>query len=71
MFATAGTPAPVVARLNEIVNKALAEPKIAETLNTQGIVPRLLTPAEYKTFVESETKKFAAIIEKANIKLQN
>ncbi len=71
MFATAGTPAPVVVRLNEIVNKALADPKTAGILNTQGIVPRLMTPVQYKAFVESETKKFAAIIDKANIKLQN
>ena len=36
MFATAGTPAPVVTRLNEIVVKALGEPKLAETLNVAG-----------------------------------
>jgi tripartite-type tricarboxylate transporter receptor subunit TctC len=71
MFATAGTPAPVVTRLNEIVNKTLADPKTAGIHNTQGIVPRLMTPTQYKSFVDSETQKFAAIIDKANIKLQN
>ena len=71
MFATAGTPAPVITRLNEIVSKALREPKLEQTLTTQGIVPRPMTAPEYKAFVDSETKKFAAIIERAKIKLEN
>ena len=71
MFTTAGTPAPVVTRLNEIVVKALQQPKLAETLNVQGIVTRPMTAAEYKAFVETETQKFAAVIERAKIKLEN
>jgi hypothetical protein len=30
-----------------------------------------MPPAAFKAFVESETRKFAGIIERANIKLQN
>jgi tripartite-type tricarboxylate transporter receptor subunit TctC len=71
MFATVGTPAPVVQRLNEIVSKALQEPKTSEILRNQGIVPQPMTPAQFKAFVESDTKKFAGIIEKAKIKLEN
>jgi tripartite-type tricarboxylate transporter receptor subunit TctC len=71
MFGTAGTPAPIVDRLNDIVNKTLSEPKTAEILKVQGIVPRPMNAAEFKTFVASETVKFAGIIDKASIKLQN
>jgi tripartite-type tricarboxylate transporter receptor subunit TctC len=71
MFATAGTPAPIVDRLNQVVSKALQTPKIAETLLAQGIIPRPMTAADYKAFVESESEKFAAIIERAKIKLEN
>jgi tripartite-type tricarboxylate transporter receptor subunit TctC len=70
MFGTGGTPAPIVERLNAIVTKALAEPKTTELLTTQGIVPRAMNVAEYKAFVDAETRKFAAIIAKANIKLE-
>jgi tripartite-type tricarboxylate transporter receptor subunit TctC len=70
-FTTAGTPAAVVNRYNEIVTKRLAEPKIAETLSTQGIVPRKMSPEQFRAFVESESKKFASVIEKAKIKLEN
>ena len=71
LFTTAGTPPAVVERLNAIAVKALAEPKTLETLSTQGIVPRRTTPEQLKAFVQSESTKFAGIIEKANIKLAN
>jgi tripartite-type tricarboxylate transporter receptor subunit TctC len=71
MFATFGTPTPIVNRLNEVVTRALQAPKMAETLSAQGIIPRPMTAPDYKTFVDSESKKFAAIIERAKIKLEN
>src|SRR4029079_11787254 len=67
LFTTAGTPAAVVNRYNQIALNRLAEPKIVETLSTQGIVPRKMSPEQFKAFVESESKKFAAVIEKARI----
>jgi tripartite-type tricarboxylate transporter receptor subunit TctC len=70
-FTTTGTPAAVVNRYNEIVIKRLAEPKIAETMSAQGIVARKMSPEQFAAFVASESKKFAAVIEKANIKLSN
>jgi tripartite-type tricarboxylate transporter receptor subunit TctC len=69
VFATGGTPAPVVDKLNAIVNKTVSAPKTAEMLTAQGIVPRKTTPAEFKAFVEAESRKFGDIIEKANIKI--
>jgi len=71
MFATGGTPQPIVDRLNTIVNAALKEPAIANKLNPQGIVPRPMNAAEYKKFVVSETEKFGKIIVQANIKVAN
>jgi tripartite-type tricarboxylate transporter receptor subunit TctC len=70
-FTTAGTSAAVVTRYNEIVTKRLAEPKISETLSAQGIVPRKMNPEQFGAFVESESKKFAAVIERAKIKAEN
>lgn len=69
MFATAGTPAPVVERLNAIVNTALKDQALADKLIVQGIVPRPMTAAEFKSFVESETQKFGKIVQEANIKV--
>jgi tripartite-type tricarboxylate transporter receptor subunit TctC len=69
MFAPAATPAPVVARLNEIVAAGLRDRAIADKLEVQGIVPRILTPAQYRAFVAAETEKFGKIVVQANIKL--
>ena len=53
MFGTAGTPPEIVERLNGIVNTALKDPAIADKLMPQGIVPKPMTVAEYKSFVDS------------------
>jgi len=71
MFAPVGTPEPMVTRLNEAVNGGLRDRSIAEKLEMQGIVPRLMTAGEYRAFVVSEAEKFGKIVEQANIKLQN
>ncbi len=71
MFATAGTPQPIVERLNGIVNTALKDPAIADKLMVQGIVPTAMTAKQYKSFVESETAKFGKIVQQANIKLSD
>jgi tripartite-type tricarboxylate transporter receptor subunit TctC len=71
MFATGGTPQPIVDRLNTIVNTALKDPAIADKLVPQGIVPRPMNAADYKKFVAAESEKFGKIIAQANIKLAN
>jgi tripartite-type tricarboxylate transporter receptor subunit TctC len=67
LFATAGTPEPIIARLNGIANTALRDPAIAQKLEVQGIVPRPMSPAEFRTFVDAEIKKFGQIMTRANI----
>jgi tripartite-type tricarboxylate transporter receptor subunit TctC len=71
IFGTAGTPQPVVDRLNGIINAALKDPAIADKLMVQGIVPRTMSPAEFKSFVAAETEKFGKIVKMANITLAN
>ncbi|AMN42752.1 Bug family tripartite tricarboxylate transporter substrate binding protein [Rhodoplanes sp. Z2-YC6860] len=71
LFATGGTPADVIDKINAVTNKTLAEPKTAKTLSDQGIVARKTSPAEFKAFVEAESRKFREVIEKAKIKLEN
>jgi tripartite-type tricarboxylate transporter receptor subunit TctC len=68
LFITAGTPQPIVDRLNGIINTALKDKAIVDKLMPQGIVPKTMTPAEYKAFVASETAKFGKIVTLANIK---
>ena len=71
MFATGGTPEPVVARLNEIANTALRDKAIVDKLEVQGIVPRPMGPAEFRAFVAAEATKFGKVIAQANIRAEN
>jgi tripartite-type tricarboxylate transporter receptor subunit TctC len=71
LFATGGTPQPVIDRINAVVNDGLRAPKTAELLKGQGIVPRPMSAAEYAAFVRAETEKFGAIVKQANIKAEN
>jgi tripartite-type tricarboxylate transporter receptor subunit TctC len=71
VFGTAGTPAAIVDRLNSIINDALKDPAISGKLMPQGIVPKLMKVAEFKTFVDAERTKFGKIVDQANIKLSN
>ncbi len=71
MFATAATSEPIVARLNEIVATGLRDKAIADKLEVQGIVPRVMTPGELRVFVAAEAEKFGKIVQQANIKAEN
>ena len=71
LFAPAGTPEPILTRLNEIIADGLRDNAIAEKLEAQGIVPRIMSVSEYRAFVTSETEKFGRIVQQANIKMEN
>jgi tripartite-type tricarboxylate transporter receptor subunit TctC len=71
IFGTAGTQPAIVERLNGIINTALKDPSISGKLLPQGIVPKVMDVAEFKTFVDAERTKFGKIVDQANIKLSN
>src|SRR3982075_786894 len=71
MFAPAGTPEPIVTRLNAIVNTGLRDKAIAEKLEAQGIVPRIMSAPQYRDFIVSEAAKFGKIVQQANIRIEN
>jgi tripartite-type tricarboxylate transporter receptor subunit TctC len=71
LFAPAGTPMPIVNRLNGIVNKAIESKALADKLLVQGIVPRPMDAPAFKKFVDDETEKFGKLIKEAKITLGN
>jgi tripartite-type tricarboxylate transporter receptor subunit TctC len=58
------TPAPVIARLNETINKALASEAIKSEYAKLGMVPVGGSPADASAFVKRETEKWAKVIER-------
>ncbi len=64
IMAPAGTPKPIVDRLNTAINDSLADPKVSSALEKAGIDPTPgSTPATTVDFVKAELAKWAPIIE--------
>ncbi|MGL4243034.1 MAG: Bug family tripartite tricarboxylate transporter substrate binding protein, partial [Beijerinckiaceae bacterium] len=71
VFAPAGTPAPVIARLNDAVVKAAAAPEVRERLGGGlGITVEASTPAELAAKVKAESAKWAKAVADAGIEKQ-
>jgi tripartite-type tricarboxylate transporter receptor subunit TctC len=66
-FVPAGTPGPVVDRLNAAFKAALADPQVTQSLLNAGIEPTSSTPEELGAFAAAETEKWAKIVEAAGI----
>ena len=66
--APAGTPGPIVARLNTELNKVIASPAIRERWVALGIEPVGGTPERFAEHVRTETAKWTDVIKRAGIK---
>jgi tripartite-type tricarboxylate transporter receptor subunit TctC len=62
MFAPAGTPAPVVARLNGALVKVLADPQVKKKLAEQGAEPYSEKPEQFAEFIRQEAAKWGKVV---------
>jgi tripartite-type tricarboxylate transporter receptor subunit TctC len=69
MFVPAGTPAPIVNRLQAEAAAVLFAPGTLERLAGDGARPVASKPAEFAAFVKAEMTKWAAVAKAANIQL--
>ncbi len=69
IFVAAGTPRPIIERLNAEIVKALAPPDVRQKLLEMGLVSATNTPEQFASYIQSETVKWAKIVKDANIKL--
>ena len=70
LFAPAGTPPALIARLNTEVKKALDSTEVKERLAALGADASPTTAAEFDKIVAAEVKENAELAKKAGIKLQ-
>lgn len=64
----AGTPAAIVAKLNEAVNRALKEPDLRDKILAQGNEVAGGTPQEFAALIAAESEKWARVVRDASIK---
>jgi tripartite-type tricarboxylate transporter receptor subunit TctC len=67
LVAPAGTPAPIVARVNADLVKSLHDPAVKAKLLEVGGEPMPGNPGQFGKFIHAETLKWARIIKEANI----
>lgn len=68
LLAPAGTPAPIIDRLNAQVVKSLQLPDVRERLAGLGVEAVSSTPAEMSATIRADIAVFSAVIKSANIK---
>jgi tripartite-type tricarboxylate transporter receptor subunit TctC len=66
-----GLPADMVAKMDDAVKKAMAEPSIRATLESQGIqFGGAATPAEFDSFLRAENAKYANLVKELGVSSQ-
>jgi len=67
-FAPAGTPAPVVSKINSELNALLKLPEIRELLAKQGMTPRGGSPERFGSMVRAELVRWDRVVKAAKIR---
>jgi tripartite-type tricarboxylate transporter receptor subunit TctC len=70
VLAPAGTPQPVVTRLNREINSILQQPDIRERLAGLGLQGTGGTPEEFQKLIESDTQRYGEAIRRMGIKVE-
>lgn len=70
VVAPAGTPPPVVSRLNAEITRAIADAGVRQKLLDAGIEPLRSTPEQFSAYIRSETVKWAEVVRKGNIRIE-
>jgi tripartite-type tricarboxylate transporter receptor subunit TctC len=69
ILVAAGTPRPIVQRLNADINAILKDPAVKKTLNAQGFDLVGGTPEQFAVLIRDESLKWAPVIQKTGAKI--
>jgi len=71
LFATAGTPQPIVTKINAEVAKILADPQFREKfLAPQMFEPMESSPEEFADYIKAQTRKWAEVIREQKLSIE-
>ena len=70
LIAPAGTPQPVLEKLNKALNEALASDEVKKRLTTEGAEALPGTPAAYAEDLDKEEKKWSAVVHRLGLKVE-
>jgi tripartite-type tricarboxylate transporter receptor subunit TctC len=69
-FAPAGTPKPIIDKLNAELKKAVADPDAASKLSAQVLDPMHMTPEEFAKLLKSEHGKYEHIVKLSGARIE-
>ena len=64
LMAPAGTPKPIVERINAAVSAAVKRPDIVQLWYGQGALPMSMSPEEFDRFLRADIVKWAEVVKK-------
>jgi len=64
LMAPAGTPKPIIDKLNGAINDAVKRPEIVKLWADQGAVPMSMSPDEFDKFLRSDIVKWAEVVKR-------
>jgi tripartite-type tricarboxylate transporter receptor subunit TctC len=70
LVAPAGTPEPVIAKLNGAFVKAVRDPEVVKQITDQGAEAVATTPAEFAAFIASQAEKYGKIVKSVGVKAE-
>lgn len=70
IMAPAGTPRPIVERLNAAINAAIKRPDVVDLWAKQGALPMSMTPQEFDRFLRGDIAKWANVVKTIDTKAQ-
>jgi tripartite-type tricarboxylate transporter receptor subunit TctC len=70
LFAPAGTPAPIVERLNKEMNKIVGSPEFGKLLEATAAEPWTGSSAELHDFLASEIARWRVVVRDAGVKAE-
>jgi len=68
LLAPARTPAPIVAKLNQAVTRALADPDISRKLLASGAIPTPTSPEQFGVLLKEELARWGRVVREKGIK---
>jgi tripartite-type tricarboxylate transporter receptor subunit TctC len=70
MLAPAGTPGPIVSRLNDAIRKSIARPESRKRLQALGAINVGDSPAEFTDFLKKDWERWSRVIKAAGVKAE-
>jgi tripartite-type tricarboxylate transporter receptor subunit TctC len=66
----ANLPAPIVKRLNDEIDRLLAEPELAERLSGEALTPMPMTPAEFGQYMRDDIARWSRLARERKIEIE-